>query len=151
MNLPLLDMMGMVKGSVLANGHYHIEAETKWPPFSRQHFQMHFLEWKYVNFYWDFTEVCSQGSIQQYSSIGSDNGFAPTRRQAIIWTNVGMLHICGELGELTTSGRKSGWTFHINTLCQEMKSFEEDELHLEITEIYLDLLYKLNKTSWWSN
>ena len=22
-----------------------IEAETKWPPFSRQHFQMHFLEW----------------------------------------------------------------------------------------------------------
>ena len=25
----------------------------------------------------------------QYSSIGSDNGLAPTRRQAIIWTNDG--------------------------------------------------------------
>ena len=28
----------------------HIEAETKWPPFSRRHFQMHFLEWKCMNF-----------------------------------------------------------------------------------------------------
>ena len=28
----------------------HIEAETKWPPFGRGHFQMHFLEWKHLNF-----------------------------------------------------------------------------------------------------
>ena len=28
----------------------HIEAETKWPPFSRRHFKMHFLEWKNKNF-----------------------------------------------------------------------------------------------------
>ena len=26
-----------------------IGAETKWPPFSRQHFQMDFLEWKCLN------------------------------------------------------------------------------------------------------
>ena len=26
--------------------HYNIEAETKWPPFRRRHFQTHFLEWK---------------------------------------------------------------------------------------------------------
>ena len=25
----------------------HIDAETKWPPFRRRHFQTHFLEWKY--------------------------------------------------------------------------------------------------------
>ena len=25
-------------------------------------FQMHFLEWKYVDFYWNLTEVCYQGS-----------------------------------------------------------------------------------------
>ena len=37
----------------------HIEAETRWPPFSRQHFQMHFLQWKYMNFNQNFTEVCS--------------------------------------------------------------------------------------------
>ena len=28
----------------------HIVAETKWPPFSRLNFQMHFLEWKCKNF-----------------------------------------------------------------------------------------------------
>ena len=27
----------------------HIEAETKWPTFHIRHFQMHFLEWKYIN------------------------------------------------------------------------------------------------------
>ena len=36
-----------------------------------------------------FTEVGSQGSNEQYSSIGSDNGLAPARRQAIIWNNDG--------------------------------------------------------------
>ena len=31
--------------------HYqHIEAATKWPPFSRRHFQMSFLVWKCMNF-----------------------------------------------------------------------------------------------------
>ena len=34
-------------------------------------------------------EVCSYGSNKQYSSIGSDKGLAPTRRQAIIWNNDG--------------------------------------------------------------
>ena len=40
-----------------------------------------------LNFYWDFSEVCSLGSNQEYSSIGSDNGLVPTRWKAIIWTN----------------------------------------------------------------
>ena len=30
-----------------------------------------------------------KGPINKYSSIGSDNGLAPTRRQAIIWTDDG--------------------------------------------------------------
>ena len=66
--------------------NYHIEAETKWPPISWRHFQMHFPELKYINFDEDFTDfkVCSQGSNEQYSSIGSDNGLAPNRRQANI-------------------------------------------------------------------
>ena len=29
--------------------------------------------------------------VQQNSSIGSDNGSAPVRRQAIIWTNDGLI------------------------------------------------------------
>ena len=37
----------------------------------------------------NFTEVCSYGSNQQYYNIGWDNGFASSRRQAIIWNNDG--------------------------------------------------------------
>ena len=40
----------------------------------------------------NFNEICSLWSNSQYASIGSDNGLAPTRRQAIIWTNVGVLY-----------------------------------------------------------
>ena len=36
-----------------------IEAETKWPPFRRRDFQIHFHEWKCMNFDYDFTEFCS--------------------------------------------------------------------------------------------
>ena len=54
---------------------------------ARLHFQMHFLEWKCMNFDSDFTELSSQGSNWQYLSTSSDNGLAPTRWQAIIWTN----------------------------------------------------------------
>ena len=29
---------------------FNIEAQTKWPIFPRRHFQMHFREWRWVNF-----------------------------------------------------------------------------------------------------
>ena len=32
---------------------------TKWPPFCRRHFQMHFHEWKVLNFDLNFTEIRS--------------------------------------------------------------------------------------------
>ena len=68
---------------------YHIEAETKWPPFAWRHFQLQFLELENKKFDLDFTEVCSQLSNQQYYNIGSNNGLAPARQQAISWTNDG--------------------------------------------------------------
>ena len=37
----------------------HIETETKCPPFSRRHCETHFLEWRCMNFDWEFSEVCS--------------------------------------------------------------------------------------------
>ena len=55
-------------------------------------FHMLFLDWKVLYFDSNFTEVCSQGSNWQQPSIGSDNGLAPNRRQAIIWTNVDPIH-----------------------------------------------------------
>ena len=42
----------------------YIEAETKWPTFSRRHFQMYFLEWKYMNFIKGF-EYCSLISLHR--------------------------------------------------------------------------------------
>ena len=41
-----------------------------------------------------FTGICSLGSNWQYGSIGSDNGLAPNRWQAIIWSNDGMFYWC---------------------------------------------------------
>ena len=40
-------------------------------------------------FDWNFTEVYSQESNWQYSSIGADNGLSPIKRQAIILINDG--------------------------------------------------------------
>ena len=48
---------------------------------------MHFREWKILYFDYNFNDVCSQGSNWQSSSISLDNGLAPNRWQAIIWTN----------------------------------------------------------------
>ena len=33
--------------------------ETKWTPFRRRHFQVHFREWKCLNYNQNLTEVCS--------------------------------------------------------------------------------------------
>ena len=46
------------------------------------------FSWIKMFIFWsNITEICSQGSNQQYTSIGSDNGLAPNRRQAIISNN----------------------------------------------------------------
>ena len=58
-----------------------------WPTFCRQHFNLHFLQWKLLCFDSNFTEICSQGYTSCYSSIHSDNSLVPNRRQAIIWTS----------------------------------------------------------------
>ena len=39
-----------------------LSPRTKWPPFHRRCFQMHFREWKVFCFDLNFTEVCSWGS-----------------------------------------------------------------------------------------
>ena len=65
----------------------HIEVETKWLIFCIWDFQMGFLEYSGMNF--DFTtslEFVPKDSINN-TNIGSVNGFAPNRRQAMIWTH----------------------------------------------------------------
>ena len=53
---------------------------------------MHYLEWQWYNYDSNFTEICSQESNWQWAGIGLDNGLAPDRRQAIIWTNADPIH-----------------------------------------------------------
>ena len=67
---------------------------------------MHFREWKVLYYDQIFTEVCSHESNKQQSSVGLNNGLAPNRRLAIIWTNAGPIQwsICVALG-----GGGGGW------------------------------------------
>ena len=46
-----------------------------------------FLEWKCVYLIENLTEICSQGPSWQCISTGSYSGLAPSRQQAIIWTD----------------------------------------------------------------
>ena len=58
--------------------------QDKMAAISRRHFQMHFLEWKGMNFKEDFPQV----QLMIFSN-GSDNGLAPAWWQAIIWPSDG--------------------------------------------------------------
>ena len=48
-----------------------------------------------------------KGEIENMATFLSDNGLAPNRRQAIIWSNVGMLYWCinGSLGLNVLKGK----------------------------------------------
>ena len=56
--------------------------------FGRRHFQMYFLKLKWQNFDANITEIYSQESGWQWANIGSGNGLAPNRRQAIICSSL---------------------------------------------------------------
>ena len=56
--------------------------------------KIHVFIWELRYFDLNFTEICSQGSNKQYGSIGSDNGLVLNWRQAIIWTNDGLVYWC---------------------------------------------------------
>ena len=73
----------------------YIELLTQWSrdkidailqtTFSNTIFLMKMFEFR-LKFHWSLLP-CSQRSNEQYSSIVSDNGLVPNRRQTIIWTN----------------------------------------------------------------
>ena len=63
-------------------------AANIWTTFSNASSLIYIVFW--LKFHWNF----SKGSNYQYSSIGSDNGLAPVRWQAIIWINDGLVYWC---------------------------------------------------------
>ena len=62
------------------------------------------------------THVC----VSKQTIIGSDNGLAPGRRQAIIWTNAGILLI-GPLGT------------NFNEILIEIHAFSFKKMHLKMS------------------
>ena len=63
---------------------------------------------------------CSIYATVSWVSIGSDNGFSPVRRQAIIWTNAGLLSI-GPLGT------------NFSEILIKIQNFPITKMHLEIS------------------
>ena len=69
-----------------------ISINTLKPTQNGRHFADGILECIFLNVWIlmkNFSEVCSWKSNWQYSSIGSDNGLALNRQQAIVWINDG--------------------------------------------------------------
>ena len=58
----------------------------------RRHFKIHFIEWKCMNFRLKFQWNLFLRFELIIFSNGSDNCLAPSRRQAIIWTNDGIVY-----------------------------------------------------------
>ena len=70
----------------------HIEAETKWPQIPENVSKCIFFNenvWISIKISLRFVP---KGSISNIFSIGLYNGLAPVRRQAIIWTNDGLVY-----------------------------------------------------------
>ena len=78
----------------------------KWPPFRRRHLQAHFLERKCPNFNYNFTELCSQESNWQYSSIGPDNALATNHYLNQWWLVYWRIYAALGLNGLTSASEK---------------------------------------------
>ena len=61
----LLGLFMEHKAEILPNSHQQqqSEAETKWPPFCKQHFQIDFLESNFLIPIKNFIEICFRGPI----------------------------------------------------------------------------------------
>ena len=64
---------------------------TKRLMFCRKHIQIHFLVWRILYFYSNFTEVWSKW---QLVSVGSGNGLVLNGHHTITWTNDDPVHWC---------------------------------------------------------
>ena len=63
------------------------------------HFQMNFIDWKFLYFVWNFTEVWSYGCHWQQPRMGSGNG--STTDDTLLWYS----YMLPSLKELTPSGQ----------------------------------------------
>ena len=76
-----------------------------------------YLQWKCLNFNYNFTDVYSQGSNWLLVSTGSGNGLAPNRRETITRINAEPIHrrinTALEGNKITKSGRSFTGVWYI--------------------------------------
>ena len=75
------------------------------------------IYWLYLTHWGRVTHIC----VGKLSIIGSDNGLSPSRCQAIIWTNVGILLI-GTLGTNFSDISIEIYTFSLKKMHLKMSS-----------------------------
>ena len=90
------------------------------------------------------THICAR----RLTSIASDNGLSPGRRQAIIWTNAGILLI-RSVGTNFSEISLTIQTFSFTKMHLKMSSGKCQALYLGLNE--LTLLGPLLKTAWRNN
>ena len=128
-NRLLLDRHQAVSNSVLVYCQSHPHKQTS-EKFESKYKNFHSWKcmWKYLTenrghfvstlTHWGrVTQIC----VGQLTNIGSDNGLSPGRRQAIIWTNAGILLI-GPLGTCFSEFLIVIHTFSFNRMHLKMSS-----------------------------
>ena len=121
---------------LLIHWRYCSLAQSHWN--NHPHFVLNFQEWKGTDWYslthWSrVTHIC----ISKLTTIGSDNGLSPGRRQAIIWTNAGILLI-GPLGINFSEILIKINTFSFNKMHLKMSSAKWHLFHLGLNELMQD-------------
>ena len=82
------------------------------------HLWIYMRQWSVISrLHWGrLTHIC----VSKLTIIGSDNGLSPGRRQAIIWTNAGMLII-------------RTWGTNFSEILGEIHSFSFSKMHLKMS------------------
>ena len=107
--------------------------------FRRWHFQIHFLEWKCMNFGWNFVESLFLMVHLKICQHWFRNGLKPTRRQAIIWTDNRLLvHIC----VIRPQWVKMGWKVYF--MSDVMNLWYQDNVSVTFYKEYFMSLLLLN-------
>ena len=74
--------------------------------------------WNWFNYWGRVMHIC----VSKLTIIGSDNGLSPGRRQAIVWTNDGIL-LTGTLGT------------NLSEILSKINTFSFKKMHLKMTSV----------------
>ena len=107
---------------------------TSWMQVARVYWPHRDLLWPIMLTHWgEVSHIC----VSNLSTIGSDNGLSPGRRQAIIWINAGILLI-GPLG------------INFGEILIEIHIFSFKKMHLKMSSAKWHLFHLCLNVRYWS-